>query len=141
MTTYRIEMMTSDDYCRYMGGSNECRLYEIDVDAETAEDAVMIAKRNNPEMVINEKYVKTIAEIEAQQVAWANARKADEERRAATRAKKAAKEQEKATALGLTVEEYREKIKYERRVKAAEKEVAELTKALEAAKKRLEKLL
>ena len=63
MAIYRIEMMTSSHYYNYRNGGNYS-VSKIDIEAGSAEEAVEIAKKNNPHTVINESYVKTLAELE-----------------------------------------------------------------------------
>lgn len=144
MNLYRIEMMTKDHYNTYMGGGYNYYVEKIDIEAETAMDAVAIAKAAYPNHVINEGYVKTVAEIEmekAQRLADSEAfHKAEEAKRQARKAKREANEKAKADALGLTVEEYKAKVKKERAIKAVEKEIAELEEALAKAKKKLNHL-
>ncbi len=144
MTLYRVEMMTQDSYHNYMMGSNNFWVYSNDVEAETPEEAIAIAQANNPEMVINENFVKTVEEIEAKNKAFKEAyeaeRKAQEEKKAKAKATKERHEKEKALALGLTVEEYREKVKLEKKIRNAEKEVARLTEELRKAERYLERL-
>ena len=142
--TFRIQMMTADNYNKYMMGDNGYFITAIEVEAESAEQAVATAKAEHPNMVINEKNVQTVeemkAEIEARKIYWENFYKAEEERKANNRAKRLAKEQEKANALGLTVEEYKAKVKREKAIKEAEKAVAEAEQALARAKATLAKL-
>lgn len=64
MTTYRVEMMTKSDYHEYMRGGYNYQICKVDIEANTAEEAVKIAKRNNPNMIIHEDYVRTVAELE-----------------------------------------------------------------------------
>lgn len=62
MKFYRIEMMNDASFHNYMCGGNNYRVDYYDVDADTAEQAVAIAKRDNPNYHINEGYVREIAE-------------------------------------------------------------------------------
>ena len=61
---YRIEMMSRSDYNDYMTGGYNYSVRKIDIEADTAEEALEIAKKNNPYMVFNENYVRTVAELE-----------------------------------------------------------------------------
>lgn len=61
---YRIEMMSKSDYNDYMTGGYNYSVRKIDIEADTAEEALEIAKKNNPYMIFNESYVRTVAELE-----------------------------------------------------------------------------
>lgn len=144
MTTYRIEMMTRSDYHEKMTGGYNYWVRKVDIEANTADEAVEIAKRNNPDMVINSNYVQTVAELEeaeAKRVAERKARqKAEEERRAKEKARKADREKAKAEALGLTVEEYKAKAKRDKKVRDTEARITALKAELAKEEKYLEKL-
>ena len=116
MTTYRIEMMTAKHYHEFMMGGYNYWIDKVDVEANTAEEAIEIVKKNNPEMVINSNYLKTVAELEeleTKRVAKCEARlKAEEEKKAKAKARKLEREKAKAEELGLTIEEFEE---YERK--------------------------
>ena len=145
MTTYRIEMMTTNNYNKFMTGSNNYWVDKIDIEANTAEEAVEIAKKNNPEMIINTNYVKTVAELEvikAKEDTELNAYlKAEEEKKARVKARKAEREKEKAEALGLTIEEYKAKVKHDKKVRDTEKRIAALKVELAKEEEYLKKLL
>lgn len=66
MTIYKIEMMDMDSFNNYMSGFWDYSIKEINIEAETAEEAVAIAKARYPEMVINEGRVKTLEELAAE---------------------------------------------------------------------------
>ena len=144
---YRIEMMSKNDYNDYMTGGYNYSVRKIDIEADTAEEALEIAKKNNPYMVFNESYVRTVAELEeleelkakrnAEYKAQlkANAEKADK-----AKARKAEREKAKAEALGLTVEEYKAKVKHDKKVRDAEARIAELKAELAKEEKYLEEL-
>lgn len=144
MTTYRIEMMTRSDYHEYMTGGYNYWVRKVDIEANTAEEAVEIAKRNNPNMVIHEDYVRTVAELEAMEakrLADREAhRKAEEEKKAKAKARKEEREKAKAEALGLTVEGYRAKVKHDKKVRDTEARIAALKAELAREEKYLEKL-
>ena len=145
MTTYRIEMMTTNNYHKFMTGGNNYWVDKVDVEANTAEEAIEIAKKNNPEMVINTNYVKTVVELEeikAKEDAEFEARlKAEEEKKAKAKARKVEREKEKAKALGLTIEEYKAKVKHDKKVRDTEKRIAALKVELAKEEKYLKKLL
>jgi septal ring factor EnvC (AmiA/AmiB activator) len=144
MTTYRIEMMARGDYHEYMMGGNNYWVRKVDIEANTADEAVEIAKKNNPEMVINTDYVRTVAELEEmaskRKAQFEAFLKAEEERKANAKARKEERERAKAEALGLTVEEYKAKRTQEKRAANLREKIANLEKELARAKKALAKL-
>jgi hypothetical protein len=144
MTTYRIEMMTRGDYHEYMTGGYNYWLRKVDIEANTAEEAVEIAKRNNPDMIVNKGYVRTVAELEAMEAKRLADReaywKAEEEKKAKAKARKEEREKAKAEALGLTVEEYKAKVKHDKKVRDTEARITALKAELAKEEKYLEKL-
>jgi thiamine pyrophosphate-dependent acetolactate synthase large subunit-like protein len=144
MAIYRVEMMTRGDYHEYMTGSYNYWIRKVDIEASTAEEAAEIAKNNHPEMVINTDYVRTVAELEemeAKRLAEREAYwKADEEKKARAKARKAEREKAKAEALGLTVEEYKAKVKHDKKVRDTEARIAALKAELAKEEKYLEEL-
>jgi colicin import membrane protein len=144
MKTYRIEMMDRGSYHEYMTGGYNYSVQYFDIEAETAEEALAIAKANNPNLVANEGYIRTVEELEAErkerEARWEAARKAEEEKKAKAKARKEERERAKAEELGLTVEEYRAKVKHEKKVRLAEAEVERLKAELAKAEKYLENL-
>lgn len=132
MATYKIEMMSMDSFNRYMGGYWDYSVEKIDIEAETAEEAVAIAKAKRPEMVINEGWVKTLEElaaIEAEKIAEA---KAEAEKEAAKKARKAEREATKAAEMGLTVEEYTERKKLAAKARRYENEAEKMEAEIKA---------
>lgn len=144
MAIYRIEMMTSGDYHAYMMGGYGYRVRKVDIEANTAEEAVEIAQNNNPEMIINDEYVRTVAELEEMETKRLAEReaywKAEEERKAKAKARKEEREKAKAEALGLTVEEYKAKVKHDKKVRDTEARIATLKAELAKEEKYLEEL-
>lgn len=53
MKIFRTEMMNWANYTKYMGGGYNYEVYYYDVEAETKEDAIAIAKKDNPNYYIN----------------------------------------------------------------------------------------
>lgn len=53
MKIFRTEMMDWASYCKYMGGGYNYTVMYYDVEAETKEEAIAIAKKNNPNYHIN----------------------------------------------------------------------------------------
>ena len=139
-STYRVEMMTKEEYSKMMRGEIWYHVDHANIEAETVAEAIETAHRLNPDMVINEGFVKTLEEIEAEKK-LAEERWAEEKaKKEATKAKRLANEIAKAEAEGLTLDEYKAKKNHERKIKTAEKAVAEAKKALAEAEKRLEEL-
>lgn len=53
MKIFRSEMMNGANYCEYMSGGYNYTVMYYDVEAETKEEAIAIAKKNNPDYHIN----------------------------------------------------------------------------------------
>ena len=53
MKIFRTEMMTSASYGEYMSGGYNYTVMYYDVEAETREEAIAIAKKDNPHCHIN----------------------------------------------------------------------------------------
>lgn len=53
MKIFRTEMMTSGNYHEYMMGGYNYKVDYYDVEAETKEEAIAIAKKDNPNYHIN----------------------------------------------------------------------------------------
>ena len=144
MNTYRIEMMTNADYDNYMTGGFNYWVHKVDIEANTKEEAVEIAKNNYCDMVINENYVKTVEEIEAEAKAEEEKRtareKAEAEKKAKAKARKEERERTNAEAMGLTIEEYRIKVKNDKKIKAVEKRIAELKAEIAKEERKLKNL-
>lgn len=144
MAIYRIEMMTRGDYHEYMTGGYNYWVRKVDIEANAAEEAVEIAKNSNPDMVVNSDYVRTVAELEAMEAKRMAEReaywKAEEEKKARAKARKAEREKAKAEALGLTVEEYKAKVKHDKKVRDTEARIAALKAELAKEEKYLEEL-
>ena len=69
MMIYRVEMMDRGSYHEFMTGGYNYRVQYFEIEAETAEEALAIAKTNNPNLVANEGYVRTVEELEAERKA------------------------------------------------------------------------
>ena len=144
MKTYRVEMMDESSYNEYMTGGYNYTVQYFEIEAETVEEALIIAWSNNPNLIANENHVHTVEELEAVRKAseaeWEARCKAEEEKKAKAKARKEEREKAKAEELGLTVEEYRAKIKHEKKIHMAEVEVERLKAELTKAEKYLENL-
>jgi hypothetical protein len=62
MKIYRIEMMNEASYHNYMCGGNNYRVDYYDVEADNVEQALAIAKQDNPSYYVNAGFVREIAE-------------------------------------------------------------------------------
>lgn len=138
--TYRLEMMTKEEYNKMMRGDIWYHVNYATIEAETVAEAIEMAHRMNPEMIINEGFVKTLEELEAAKKLVEESRAKEKAKKEAEKAKRLANEIAKAEAEGLTLAEYKAKKSHERKIRAAEKAVAEAKKALAEAEKRLEEL-
>ena len=136
MEKYRVQMMTADSYHAYMTGSWNYCINEEDIEAETAKDAVQIAKAQNPELIVNEN-PRTVREIEEEKARWAAKREEEKRKEEEKKARTAKREEERAAALGLTIEEYKELKKKEAKVKRYEKENRDAEKQIEELKKEI----
>lgn len=61
MKIYRIEMMDDGNFGSYMTGSNQYKVEYYDVEAENEEQALTIAKHDNPSYHINNGFVIQVA--------------------------------------------------------------------------------
>ena len=61
MKFYRIEMMDDGNFGSYMTGSNQYKIEYYDVEAENEEQALAIAKHDNPNYHINNGFVIQVA--------------------------------------------------------------------------------
>lgn len=136
MEKYRVQMMTADSYNAYMTGSWNYWIKDLDIEAETAKDAVQIAKAQNPELIINEN-PRTVREIEEEKARWVAEREEEKRKEEEKKARAAKREEEKAAAQGLTIEEYKELKKKEAKVKRYEKENRDAEKQIEELKKEI----
>ena len=136
---YRVEHMTRSDYDEYMCGGYNYRVQKINVLAENPQDAAQIVKEMFPSHVINDSYVKTVAELEAEQAAKEAEWEAEKRKKAEQKAKKEAFEK----AHPEIVAERKRKAKITRAkttIKGLEKQIAEAEKNLAYWKAKLEEL-
>jgi hypothetical protein len=136
--TYRVERMTTENYHNFMGGSYCCNVEYLDIEAETAEEAVEMAKAEG--YVVNKNYVKTVEELEAIKKAQDEAWRAKEEKAERAKAKRKETEARKAVEAGMTVEEYRKEKARKAKIARLEKEIAELEEKIARQKAYLAKL-
>lgn len=61
---YRVEMMDSCNYGRYISGFQEYKVIYYDIYATNKEQALSIAKQDNPNYYINESYVQEVTKKE-----------------------------------------------------------------------------
>ena len=64
MKIFRTEMMDSNSYGTYMTGGYGYKVVYYDVEAETREEAVKIAKRDNSDYQVNEFYAREVPKVE-----------------------------------------------------------------------------
>lgn len=137
-------MMTKNDYCTYLGGGFNYYVKEVVIKAEDKETAVKIAKETYLDYVINENCVKTVEEIEEEErlnrEKWDKIYKEQEEKKALAKAKKEEREKAKAKELGLTLEEYRIKVKKDKKARELKREIERLERELAIAKAKLAKI-
>lgn len=138
MNTYRVERMKYGDYCRYLAGAYNYDVEVVEIQAETAQEA--IAKANAVGYMVNEGYVKTLEEIAAEDAAREAAYQARQAKAEARKEKRLATEMRKAQEAGMTVEEYRKAKARKAQATKLEKEIAELEKQLKNKKALLEKV-
>lgn len=138
MNTYKVERMKYGDYCRYLAGAYNYDVEVVEIQAETAQEA--IAKANAVGYMVNEGYVKTVEEIAAEDAAREAAYQARQAKAQARKEKRLATEMRKAQEAGMTVEEYRKAKARKAQATKLEKEIAELEKQLKNKKALLEKV-
>ena len=63
MKIFRTEMMSGANYNEYMSGGYNYTIMYYDVEAETKEEAIAIAKKDNPNYYIN-TYVRNVEKKE-----------------------------------------------------------------------------
>ena len=64
MKIYRVEMMDRGSYNAYMTGGYNYKVLYYDVEAENAEQALRIAKKDNPSYFLNKGYVREVDKVE-----------------------------------------------------------------------------
>lgn len=137
MMKCRIEMMTRDDYVAYMIHGYGYQKETIWIEAETKEEAYQIAEKKYPTMVIINDFIKTEEEIKderkrrieiAEEINRKEKEKAD---------RKAKREEEKAQAMNITIEEYKEykraktnRKRYETEIEKAKAKIKEIEKKI-----------
>lgn len=107
-------------------------LYDVenlDIEAETPEEAVNKARANGYE-IINEGYVKTLEELEAKEKAWREQRAAEEAKKEAAKAKREATEARKAEEAGMTLKEYRAERRRQGEIRRLQRILKETEEAL-----------
>lgn len=142
---YRVERATEENYHRMMSGSLNYSIEKLDIEAETPEEAAKMAEAKG--YVVHKNYVKTVAELEAEEAAWKAHLAAERAKEEAAKARKAAREAEKAEAMGMTMDEYKtykKKVallkKLPKEITEVENEIKRLTAEIERKKKLMESL-
>ena len=135
---YRVQYMSRDSYDDYMcGGYNYC-VNEVDVPAESGEEAREIVQRNNLNMVVND-YVRKVAEIEAEKAAWRAKREAEEKKAAEKKAAKAKWEAEHPEEVAEKKRQASIK-RYKRLIEKQKEEIAKQEKELAYLERKLKEL-
>lgn len=132
---YRVERATEANYHSMMSGSMNYSIEKLNIEAETPEEAVKLAQKDG--YVVNKEYVKTVAELEAEAAKWQAYFEAERAKEEAAKARKIAREAEKAEAMGLTVEEYKRYKKDKAIAKKLPAEIAECEAEIERLKKEI----
>ena len=138
MTTYRVERMTDENYCMMMDGSYGYHSEELEVKANSKEEANEKARKNG--YVVMDNWTKSLEEIEAEDARIEAYMKKEEEKREKAKAKRKATEERKAAEVGMTVEEYRKEKARQKRIERLKNEIEELKKELENKNAELERL-
>lgn len=132
---YRVERATLEAYHDMMCGSMNYSIEKLDLEAETSEEATKMAEAEG--YVVNKNYVKTVVELEAKAAAWEAHLAAERAKEKAAKARKVAREVEKAEALGLTLDEYKQYKKDKAIAKKLPAEIAECEAEIERLKKEI----
>ena len=88
---YRVQMMSQEAYDIMMSGSYFYLVDDLDIPADTMEEAIAIVKNAHPNMVVNE-YAKTLDEIKKEEEEYEAKRIAREKKEAEAKAKREARE-------------------------------------------------
>ncbi len=132
---YNVQRMTYSDYCNYMEGGHDFSVENLHIEAESPEEAVKMAEAEG--YMVNKNYVKTVAELEAEEAARKAYIDAEIAKEKAAKARKAAREAEKAEAMGMTMEAYKAYKKKLAIAKKLPKEIASLEDDIERIKKEI----
>ena len=135
---YRVEYMSQDSYHNYMSGSYNYYVNDADVLAENGEEAREIVQKDNPNMIVN-KYVKKVAEIEAEKAAWRAEREAEEKKAAEKKAAKAKWEAEHPEEVAEKKRQANIK-RYKTLIKKQKEEITEKEKKLAYLERKLKEL-
>lgn len=141
---YVVKMMSMNDYNNMMLGGLNYVVHDVEIEAETAAEAIIEARNKYRDMIINDYYAKPVevvkAEFDRKVKEFEAFKKEQEEKKAAEKAKREAKEKAKAEAAGMSVEEYKAELKKAKKVKKLEDEIKELEALLANKKAALEEL-
>ena len=125
---YRVEYMSGDSYNNYMCGGNNYCVNEIDILAESGEEALKIVKENKPNVVINNS-VKKVAEIETVFLTLRAKREAEEKKATEKKAAKAKWEAEHPEEIAEQRRQANIK-RYKRLIEKQKEEIAKQEKKL-----------
>lgn len=141
---FQVTLLLPEDYAIYKMGKkgDHYKHYDRKMMAETAEEVAERVKLLYPNYMVGE-----IVSTEDIKKEWEEKRESfkrfmeqEEERKAKARARKEEREKEKAKELGLTLEEYRAKVKLEKKIKKQTEEVERLREELAKAEQYLKTL-
>lgn len=135
---YRVEYMSKDSYDELMCGGHNYYVNEVDVLAESGEEAREIVQRNNLNLVVND-YVRKVAEIEAEKAAWRAKREAEEKKAAEKKAAKAKWEAEHPEEVAEKKRQANIK-RYKRLIEKQKEEIAKQEKELAYLERKLKEL-
>lgn len=135
---YRVEYMNENDYHDYMGGGYNYHVNDIDVLAESGEEAREIVQQNNPNMIVN-KYTRKVVEIEAERAAWKAKREAEEKKAAEKKAAKAKWEAEHPEEVAEKKRQANIK-RYKRLIEKQKEAIAEQEKELVRLERKLKEI-
>lgn len=129
MKTYRVRRATTENFIKMMRGDYLYDVENLDIEAETPEEAVNKARANGYE-IINEGYVKTLEELEAKEKAWREQRASEEAKKEAAKVKREATEARKAEEAGMTLKEYRAERRRQGEIRRLQRILKETEEAL-----------
>lgn len=122
MKTYKVQYMTYEEYDKMMGGYLSYEVEHELVEAPNKEGAIKRVQAMHPNCKVN-TYVQSLEEIAEEDAKRETEIKAEREKAARAAEKRAATEERNATAMGLTVKEYRTLKHRQATIKRYQKEI------------------
>ena len=132
---YVVQRMTIDNYYDMMGGHMGYICEKTTVEADTKEEAIEKARKDG--YVVNEGYVRTVEEIEAEKRAEEEKAKAEKRAEEEKQKRAIAREEAKAEEMNMTVEEYKAYKKMVANKKRNEAEIRKAYKVIEEMKNKI----